>query len=329
MALHIFKSARAALEVTRGTDLTPTRLLYFDEGEHQQDVRTIRPQQLRNSYFGWYSATAGTEVNSAGLRGALSFDDLIWHANTSIKGVASGTGAGADKTWTFTPSAAVDDVKSAAMQFGYSDNIGATRPVVRLNYLLGDELMIKWDKAGDGIVSFDQKFVTPKAAVQLSAFTGALSDRTVQLMSCNSTVVTIDSGTIGTTPDNYWIDAAWTLQNGYKNLYTLNNTTAAQDTFRPNARAWKFEGTRYYADDTEWDAYVSKTIRKIRVRTTGPSLGGSAYSATLDLYGVYTDMKTAEVDGLGVQKFTLEPIFDTGVSTDFSLVVVNATASIT
>src|SRR5258707_1225656 len=133
------KTARAILETTRGSGGTPTRLLYFDDGFVQQDVKTIRPQHLRQSYFGFYAASAGT----------------------------------------------------------------------------------------------------------------------VPLASCNATQVYVDPTTIGSTADNYWIDASWTLSNGYKNLYTLNNTTAAQDTFRPQARSWKLEGTRYYAGtvaDAEWDA---------------------------------------------------------------------------
>jgi hypothetical protein len=39
MALRVFQSARAALESTRGTGLTPTRLVYFEEGGFKQDVK--------------------------------------------------------------------------------------------------------------------------------------------------------------------------------------------------------------------------------------------------------------------------------------------------
>lgn len=330
MALKIFKAARAALEVTRGTSLTPTRLIYFSEGEHQQEVATIRPSTL-GSYFGWRSgASAGTETNELAMSGVVTYDDLIWWANTHIKAVASGTGAGADKTWAFVPSGTTDDIKSATVQIGYSDNIGATRPAVELNYVLGNELTLKWDKqSDDGAVMFDSQMVVPKAATQISAFTGSLSDRVVIPASANTTVVTIDSTTIGTTVDNYWTDVSWTVTNGYKNLFTLNNTTSAIDTFRPEARAWKLEGNRYYQADTEWDAYIAKTVRKVRIKTTGPVLGGSFYSIQLDLYGVWTEMQFAEADGLGMQKFTLEPVYDTTATTDFSLTVVNATAALT
>jgi hypothetical protein len=332
LALHIFTSARAILEATRGAGGTPTRLLYFDQGSIQQDVKTIRPQQLRNSYFGFYSAAAGTETNTITMSGILSYQDAVWLGNTHIKAIASGTGAGADKVYSFVPSSATDDIKSALIQFGYSDGIGAGQPAASVAYCLGDELTLKWDKSGDGLVTFDSKMVTPKALTQITAFTGALSNRTVSLASCNTTQVYVDPTTIGTTADNYWLDATWTLTNGYHNLYTLNNTTAAQDTLRPNARTWKLEGTRYYGGtvaDAEWDAYISKAVRKIRIKTVGPTLGSSTFILQLDLYGVYTSMQNAEVDGLGVQNFTMEPVYDTTATTDFALNVTSDEGSIT
>lgn len=332
MSLHIFKSARAVLEASRGAGGTPTRLLYFDDGTLAQDVKTIRPQQLRSSYFGYYSASAGTETNTLNMSGVLSYQDLVWLANTHIKAVPSGVGAGADKLYTFLPTSGSDDIKSALIQFGYADGIGAGKPVASLAYCLGDELTLKWDKTGDGLVTFDSKMVTPSALTQIAAYTGSLSNRNVTLASADATTVKVDTTTIGTTADNYWIDASWTLTNGFKNLYTLNGTTAAQDTFRPNARAWKLEGTRYYAGttaDAEWDAYIAKTVRKFRIATTGAPLGSTNYGFVLDVYGVYTAMSWAEVDGLGVQKFTLEPVYDTTATTDFLLTVTSDEASIT
>lgn len=369
----------------------------------QQDVKTIRPQQLRSSYFGFYSAVAGTETNSLQMSGALSFEDLVWLANTHIKAVSAGTAAtgtitsssvanptvittsaphnltSGDSTtiaghtgstptingvqtvtvtgastftipvnvsvggtggtftkaninWAFLPTSASDDIKSALIQIGYSDGIGSGQPAAQLPYCLGDELTLKWEKTGDGLVTFDSKMVTPSALTQISAFTGSLSNRTVHLATADTTTVKVDATTIGTTADNYWIDATWTLNNGFKNLYTLNGTTAAQDTFRPTARVWKLDGSRYYGGtvaDTEWDAYIAKTPRKIRINTTGASLGGAAYGLTLDVYGVYTNMTWAEVDGLGVQRFTLEPLYDTTATTDFRLDVVSSESAMT
>ena len=329
MALKIFKSGRAALESVRGTDLTPTRILYFSEAVAQQEVATIRPELLRGSYFGFLSAGAGTETNTVEMSGLVSYDDLPWLANTHIKAVASATGGAADKTWAFVPTAGSDDIKSATIQLGYSDLLAAGQPAMKLNYCLGDELTLGWDKTGDGAITYSSKMVVPKASAQISAFTGSLSDRTLVLPSSNATTVYIDSATIGSTADSYWTDLTWTLSNGYKNLFTLNNTTAAIATFRPGARNWKLEGSRYYQSVTEWNAYIAKTVRKVRIYTRGAALGGSYYSITLDLYGVYTGMSWDEKDDMGFQKFTLEPVYDTTATTDFSLTVVNADASIT
>src|SRR5207247_2498620 len=95
--LTVFTSARAALEVTRGTNLTPTRLIYGEGFELKHDVATIRPEELRASYEGFFQATAGPERSAVTMTGRVSYDDLIWHANMFYKAVASGTGGAADK----------------------------------------------------------------------------------------------------------------------------------------------------------------------------------------------------------------------------------------
>jgi hypothetical protein len=76
---------------------------------------------------------------------------------------------------------------------------------------------------------------------------------------------------------------------------------------------------------------LATTVRKIRLQTTGPVVGGSNYRIRLDLYGVWDgdQYEKAEVDGLGVEKFVLVPQYDGTATTDFSLEVVNATAAIT
>ncbi len=330
MALKIFKSARAALEASRGSDTTPVSALEFTDAFHQQQVQTIRPPKLSGSYFAYRSAAAGTETNTLEMSGPLGYDMGIWLANTHVKAVASGTGGGADKTWTFTPTSGSDDIKSASVQIGYSDGIGASQPAVKILSVLGDELSIKWDKTGDGQVTYSSKMVSPTTATQLSAFTGAAAAiGSAYICSSSTTTVTIDTTTMGTTTDSKWTDLTFTLTNGFQNLYTLNNSTSATATYRPKPRVWKLEGSRYYDAKTEWDAYVAKTERKVRIKSTGPVVGASNYSFQLDLYGVYTEMTWVESDDLGFQKFTLEPYYDTTATTDFGIVIVSALASIT
>lgn len=327
--LSVFTSARAALEAARGTDLTPTRIIYGEEFTHSQSVATIRPTEHRASYNPVYSAAAGPESNTLRIAGRMTYDDLIWYGNLFVKAVSSGTGAGADKTWTFLPTANADDVKTATVQLGDAVSIGATTPGVKLNYVFGQTLNLHWEKNDDGAMTFAADFLAAKAATQITAFTGALADRTTIPVSCNNTVVYIDSSTIGSTADNNVIAVDWTLDLAPVPLYTLDGTTAARDVYRPDFRRWTATITRQFANDTEWDKYVDKTVRKVRVRTTGAALGGSNYKVDLDLYGAYTNREWSEVDGIITEVLTLEQVYDTSATADFQLVVVNATASIT
>ena len=326
--MTVFTSARAALEATRGTDLTPTRIIYAEAFELTHEVATIRPEELRASYEGFFQATAGPEKSMVTMTGRMSYDDLIWHANMFYKAVASGTGAGADKLWTFTPTNTSDDVKTHTLQLGDSAAI-ATSPAVKLNYGMGDEFNLHYEKNDDGAATFSAKYLYAKALTQITAFTGSLSDRTTVPVSCNNTVIKIDTTTIGTTADSAVTAVDFTLNLAPTPFYALDGTLAAQAVYRPNHRTWKCEITRQYSNSTEFTAYVAKTVRKVRVLTTGAALGGTNYIVQQDIYGVWTDRKYSETDGIVTEVLTLEPVFDTGTSTSTSLLVTNATAAIT
>lgn len=325
----IFTSLRAALETTRGTALNPTRILEQTDFSHTPSVATIRPEERRGSYFGFYRASAGREQHSLTFSGNLTYNQAAWLGNLYIKGVTSGTGAGADKTYAFTPSSATDDLKSATLEWGYDTALSATQPGFRLPYAVGDQLQITFDKASADGVTFSADMHSPKAVTQISAFGGTPTAIASTAVSPVQVQVAIDTATIGTTVDNYVTVADWTLTNNWTDLDTLNATTAAQDTFRVSARAWQLAVTRYKINDTELDAYNAKTIRKVRITATGPTLGSSTYKITLDLYGVWTGYTNASVDGLAMETLTLEPVYDSTATTDFSMTVVTAETTIT
>lgn len=329
MALRVFTSARAAFESVRGTDLTSTRLIYAEEFSTEQTFRTVRPEELRNSYEGWFSASAGVETNTFHMAGRMSYDDMIWYGNLFFGPLASGTGGGADKTWTFPISNSADNVKTAKIELGYADTIDATHPATRLNYVLGSTLNLHYEKNDDGALTFAADFLAASSATQISAFSGSLSDRTVIAASAAATAVYLDASTIGTTADTNVQSVDFTLDLQPVPYYGLNGSNAATAVYRPNHRKWTATIVRQFANDTEWDIYVSKAERKMRLRTTGPALGGSNYKIDLDLYGVYTNRTWSDTDGIITETLTMEPFYDTGISGSMALVVVNATTSIT
>lgn len=332
MALQTLLSARAVLESSRGAGGTPTRFIYFENGSHDQSVATIRPVERRNSYFESYRAYPGLERNTFSFGGAWSFQQAPWWLNLHVDAEGTGNPGGtvAVQTWSFNGNAGgtADSLKSASLQFGYADSIGATLPVWQVDGVLGEELTLTWAK--DDVVRFESQLMAAGTATQLSAFTGSLTDATLVNALGTNTSVYIDASTIGTTADANILDASWTLTNGFTYLDTLNGTNAATRILRPAARTWRLQVTRYYANDTELDAYLAKTLRKIRVRTTGPTIaGGSTYRQDLDLYGVWDAYEKTEADGLGVERMTLVPQYDATATTDFSLALQIADASIT
>jgi len=330
MPLHAFKVMRAGLEATRGTGVAMTRGIEFTSAEHSQEIDTIYPEELRNSYEAHYSAQAGSEVNAIEAEAPFDFDAFAWWGNVHIKAIPTGTGGAADKTYTFVPTLTTDDQKSASVQIGYSDSIGASNPAAALTYVIGDVLTLVWNKApGSTGVTLRSRLISPKASTQITALTGTGTYTTSELAKAAATVITIDAATIGTTADNDIVSAEWTYTSGYVNLYTLNNTNAAQDTFRPNPLEWELRIRRYIRNDNEWDRYIDKAKRKIRIKTTGSVLGGTFYSVQLDCYATLFNRTMAEDDGLGMEELTYRPLYDTTFGGTTQIVLVCSLASIT
>ncbi len=322
--LQVFTSGRAALESTRGTDLTPTRLIYAENFVLEHDVATIRADERRASYEPVYSAAAGPELSRVTMTGRVTFEDIIWHANHFYKALAAASsGTPPNAVWLFTPTNTSDDVKTHTLQLGDTGAIG-TSPGVKLNYGMGDELNIHYEKNDDGAATFSAKYLYAKALTQITSFTGSLTDRVTVPVSCNNTVVKIDTTTIGTTTDTAVVSADFTLNLSPVPLYTLDGTLAAQAVYRPDYRRWKLVITRQYSNATEFTAYVAKTVRKIRILTTN-----STNILQQDCYGVWTDRKYAEVDGIVTEELTLEPVYDVTTSTSTSMSVTGTVATIT
>ncbi len=320
----VFTSARAALESTRGTDLTPTRIIYAEQFSLEHTVATIRPEEQRASYEGFYAASAGPERSVVTMAGRASYEDLIWHANMFYKALAApSSGTPPNALWTFLPTNTSDDVKTHTLQLGDSQALG-TSAAVKLNYGMGQTLNLHYEKNDDGALTFNATYLYAKALTQITAFTGSLSDRTTTPISCNNTVVKIDTATIGTTTDTAVTAVDFTLDLQPVPFYALDGTLAAQATYRPYHRTWKAEITRQYSNATEFTAYVAKTVRKIRVLTTN-----STNIVQQDMYGVWTDRKYSEVDGIVTEVLTLEPVYDVTSSSSTSLSVTNNVASIT
>lgn len=327
MSLQVFQSARAALEATRGTALTPTRILYAESFVHGQEIKTVRPETLTGSYEGFPAASTGVETNTYAESGRMTFEDLVWYANMFIAplGTASGTATLA-YTYTFSPSGTADNLKTATVQMGWNDTIGTAAPGVSLSYVIGDTLHLHWEKSDDGALTFDANYLTAGTATQLTAFTGSLSARTTTPISTYKTTTFLDATTIGTTADTNVVSVDWTLNLNPVPFYALDNTAGPKSVYRPKHRTWTATIRRQYANATEWNIYQTKAARKVRIVSLGAALSGTFYTAQLDLYGVWTGRTWTDVDGIITEDLTLEP--GGTVDPSFNMVVVTSAGTL-
>jgi hypothetical protein len=322
--MQVFTSARAALEATRGTAITPTRIIYAEQFALEHTVATIRPEEQRASYEGWFAAQPGPERSVVTMTGRASYEDLIWHLNGFGKALAAASsGAPPSAVWIFLPTNTSDDVKTHCLQLGDAAAIG-TSPGVSLAYGMGQTLNLHYEKNDDGALTFNAQYLYAKALTQITAFTGALSDRVTTPISCNNTVVKIDTTTIGTTTDSAVTAVDFTIDLGPVPFYALDGTLAAQAVYRPHHRGWTAQITRQYNAATEFTAYVAKTVRKIRVLTTN-----STNIVSHDMYGVWTNRTYADVDGIVTEVLTLEPVYDVSSTSSWQITVTNNVATIT
>ena len=251
-----------------------------------------------------------------------------WLGQVFVKGSVAATGS-TSYTYAFTPAGTADDVSSITAEYGWVANMGAGTPGVMLKYLLGDQLSIRWDKTANR-VSYDASFASAGTATDLTAFTGTPTSPTSALVTPANTVVSLDASTIGSTVDSYVRSAEWVLNLAPVPLYTLTSSAGAQLVARPNHRKWTLKIQRaYYGGKAERDIYKTKAERKIRLITTGPTLGSSAYKITTDFYGKAEELSYEEADGYTMESITYSPYYDTGTSTDFVYTVVCADATIT
>lgn len=333
MATRIFTTLHAGIETTRGTLHAPTRVIEFmHDVTWGQSIVTIRPQEQRGSYFGFYRAAAGIETNTLSIGGNGSYNQAAWLGQLYIKGSVAPTVVGVTgQQYAFVPSSATDDLASVSLEWGFDTAPSAGTPAFQLPYVVGDNLEFTFDKSNVDGVTFKADMLSPKAVTNIATYTAGAATIASTAMSPINTVVSIDPTTIGTTVDNYITKCTWALNNTWTNLQTLNNTAAAQATFRADVRQWKFTAERYYNDSNELLRYKDKAPRKIRILNTGPLIaGGTAnYAFQLDLYGVITDSQWTDVNGLICETLTYEPIYDGTAATDFSLQVTTAEASIT
>lgn len=328
MATRVLQKVQGALESTAGTFATATRKLYATDITHERTVASIRPDYLDGTYNQSRAVYEGIETNAFSLTGPFAFDQSVFWLNAGV-GSATAVGASAPYVWTFNAASTADTTRSFSLEYGWGDGGTAVPASFRVPGNKVNTLNINWVK--DDVVSFEVGVVSPKGMTQGTALSGTPSDTVERHAVGVNTTVYIDgtATSIGTTADANVVVAGLAITNGFSSRFGLNGSLTANSLDRTAKTEAVLTLTRHFQNDTELDAWEDKSLRRVRIVTTGATLGAGNYELTLDFYGVIDEITQSDVDGSVAQEITLRPYVDGTVTTvPFSLVVKNNQSTI-
>lgn len=302
---QIFTYANVGKETVRGTPVAPTRKLYV-EGTGVLDVDpslSTHEAENRGRRIRINRATQKAEDVTLAMRYAdgVGYDDLVVPFS-QLKGGVSAVGAGADKTWTFTPS-----LTAANSPEAYSIDVGDDTQNWRCQYGMLSEFTI--GAAVGDLTTLDMSWFAQRAVKGAKA--SPADNAAVKIpgdlwtVKFAATFAGLAGASIST---NFLLDWSWQIRTGLLprhyldgNLYFGQHVeTDIAGTLTMHVESTALAVSEFY------DKWLAQTMDFIRLKATGPSLGGSAYSAQIDTPVIYTKVKpiSAEQDGVNIYEIT-------------------------
>jgi hypothetical protein len=323
---QIFTYANFGKETTRGTPVAPTRQLYVDgTGILGVDVGlNFHEAENTGRRYRTRRATPTTEDVSLKVKtvSGVSYDDLVIPFS-QLKGGVTGVGGTADKTWTFTPSATAANSPEA-----YSVDVGddtqnwrcqyAMARSFKLSSALGDVTQLEMDL-------FAQRAVKgAKASPAINAGIKIPGDLWTIKVAAN--IAGLAAASI---IPNFLIDWELDVTTGLKwRHYMDGNLYGAQHVETDIAGSLSMTVESIAQAVTEfYDKAIAGTMSFLRLKATGPTLGGSNYSAQIDLPVLYDvpEIIGSEDDGINMYKVTAH-LADDGTNGIIPVIVNSLTA---
>jgi hypothetical protein len=326
---QVFTYLNIGKETTRGTPVAPTRQFYAegtgvleeDAGLnfHEEENAGVRTRIRR--------ATQQTEdvVLKARTASGVGYDDLVWPLS-QLAGGKTGVGGGADKTWTFTPSMTAANVPEA-----YSIDVGDDTQNWRCQY----SMMESWKlSAGLGQVTALEASIFAQRAIKTAKASPAINSAVkipgdLWTVKFAGTLAGLPGASVQT---NFLVDWELEVMTGLKwrhymdgNLYGSQHVeTDIVATLSMTVESTALAVSEFY------DKAKAQTLDFIRLKATGPTLGGSAYSAQIDLPVLYEVPKpiAAQDEGVNLYKVVARMAYDATSGTSIVPVIVNSLAAL-
>lgn len=328
--VEVFSRINFGKETVKGTAVARTRRFYgvaagnLDIGDqwndHEQENRGQRTRANAKPPTLLREMPAFKIQDSDGI----GYDDLVLPFSVGLKGGQTGAGGAADKTWTFTPSETTtnsyesmsvdvgDDVQNYILDYGQLSRWQLSTTFGEKTHFEGDLFAQQVTKGAASAPAENTAIVIPSDlwTVKFAATVAGLTGASVQ------------AGYLRT----------WSFEylNGQKpRWYQDGNTFFGQsvETDIAGTLTMEVESTALAVSEFV-DKARAGTLDCVRLRATGPVLGGTFYSLTLDIPVYWKEPKPlASVDdGVNLYTITGKKAYDG--TNSFSTVLVNTLAAI-
>lgn len=314
---------QAAQEVTAGTILAATRIQPMAMGGLlTENIERVKPQEQRNSYIRNFRSFQVKRSVELTMTSSPTYEDLPWFGKGFLAvPTVSPTGVTA-YDWVFTPTIASDDLKTVCWE------VGDDTQAYAVPYSVGNKLELTL--AADSPASFSASYLAQRASP--ISFTSSLSDRVTEDINGALFTATIDTTTIGSTAVTNVLDAKFTIDNHYQQLWVGDGNIYPGSAYRSEPRSVQLEATLLFNSTTEYLTFTADTGRKIRFQVLGSAVAGSSptkfRTLTIDWYGKWDTAPISDQNGIHVVKFTGESIYDATASMDWKITVRNALATL-
>src|SRR6478735_3229313 len=331
----ILLKAQAGIEVTRGTNVAATRKVYA-QITPTYNKALMEFQDTTGSFFDRRRPAYGREKVGFSAKDIATFEDLPWWAQFFLKGGVTGTSDSGTPSpgyvYTFTPTAATDDLKSMTLEFNDDGNPYETGQV------MVTQATLRMDADNDSEPGWMLDLELMGRDWVTTTFTGALSDRTTEVIMARGSKIYIDDagGTIGTTQKlGSLINASITFNTGiHFKAFAEDATGYAANKVGRGAYRVDAQFTFEFDSDAEFAKYRNTTPqeRMIRLVSTGTQIHATPSPANkkmqLDLYGYWNSWSRSDREGNLTAQFGLSAFYDTTAAKLVQLVVTNALSTL-
>lgn len=314
------------VETTWGTNVAATaKFMGVTDFNFKPAVTNTQRRYLEGAYTPVQKVVQTDKRGQAMIAGDFSFEDMPMVLQSAITGTTAGTGAGTDKTWTFTfPTSSVTAFKSHTLEFYDGTQEWEMGGSIVSSFSLSGEA------APDGVVQFTSNWIGKE--ITSSTVTGALSTHTFEPLAASVCQLWIDDlgGTIGSTASTATL-ISWNFDYASNvHLKKFQDGAITTSTFGYGLPDATLQLTLEYNanGDTEIDKFVAGTGRLVRIKGLGTLLTGVIYKTLqIDMAGDIVDIAElwGDRDGNTIAVVTLKPRYDAGAFASWgAITVINA-----